>query len=75
MWYIITLIAGAVIGGAITRVFIAKRKPVGDLRVDTSDPDGPFLFLALNSDQSPHSIMQRKTVILNVDVRDIISQK
>ena len=50
MWnFIFGVFVGFVIG--IIPLFIAtinKDKPVGDLVVDCSDRDGPFLFLELN---------------------------
>ena len=50
-----------------------KRKPIGTLRVDSSDPDGPYLFLELATD--PNVIKKEKYVLLKVDTRSYISQK
>ena len=50
MWhFILGVLAGFVIGIIpLIIVTIHKDKPVGDLVVDGSDRDGPFLFLELN---------------------------
>ena len=50
-----------------------KRKPIGTLRVDSSDPDGPYLFLELETD--PNAIKKEKYVLMKVDTRSYISQK
>ena len=50
-----------------------KRKPIGTLRVDSSDPDGPYLFLELETD--PDFIKKEKYVLLKVDTKSYISQK
>ena len=43
----------------------------GDLRVDRSDPDGPYLFLEL--DQSPDAFLDREIVSFKVVAKDYIS--
>ena len=50
-----------------------SQKPVGTLRIDTSDPDGPYLFLELHT--SINEVMQHKTVTLDVNLESYISQK
>ena len=50
-----------------------KRKPIGTLRVDSSDPDGPYLFLELEA--NPDVIKKEKYVLLKVDTKSYISQK
>ena len=51
-----------------------KMKPVGTLRIDTSDPeDGPYLFLELSVD--PKILMTEKEVLLQVNSESYISQK
>ena len=62
-----------ILGCIITR-FIFRAKPIGTLVVDESDPeDGPYLFL--ESRAHPQVIKNMKHVVLNVDVRNYISQK
>ena len=50
-----------------------SQKPVGTLRIDTSDPDGPYLFLELHT--SINEVMLHKTVTLDVNLESYISQK
>lgn len=50
-----------------------KRKSIGTLRVDSSDSDGPYLFLELETD--PNAIKKEKYVLMKVDTRSYISQK
>lgn len=71
---IFSLIAGiiaAVITGTVKA--IRRHKPVGVLRIDASDPDGPYMFLELSEDIS--TVMDAEQVTLKVDIRDYISQK
>lgn len=63
---------GVVIGVIITAL-IFKGFIVGDLRVDTSDPeDGPYLFLELSKELN--SITNKSHVILRVRIKDDFSQ-
>ena len=48
-------------------------KTVGVLRVDTSDPDGPYMFLELHTGVS--EVMGRKQVTLDVSTKNYISRK
>lgn len=50
-----------------------SQKPVGTLRIDTSDPDGPYLFLELHT--PINEVMRHKTVTLDVNLESYISQK
>lgn len=55
-------------------LFYKKPKdPVGTLRIDTSDPDGPYLFLELHTPIS--EVMQHKQVTMDVNTESYISQK
>lgn len=49
-----------------------SQKPVGTLRIDTSDPDGPYLFLELHTQVS--EVMKQKQVTLDVNTESYISQ-
>lgn len=63
---LIALSVGILIGLALRR-----QRPIGDLRVDYSDPDGgPYLFLELDTDVS--AILREKHVVLRVKVADFI---
>lgn len=48
-------------------------KSVGVLRVDTSDPDGPYMFLELHTGIG--EVMGRKQVTLDVSTQNYISRK
>lgn len=73
----VMIIIGILIGVLLTMFytrFIGAEKPVGTLRIDTSDlDDGPYLFAELSVD--PIIIMQRKQVLLNVDAKNFISHE
>ena len=72
---IVTVIISICIGviGYCLAVKKYSKKPIGTLRIDSSDPDGPYLFLELATD--PNIIKKEKYVLLKVDTRSYISQK
>lgn len=73
---IIAIILSLAVGVTISHILTVKaysKPPIGTLRVDSSDPDGPYLFLDLETD--PSIITKEKTVLLKVDTRSYISQK
>lgn len=71
---IIAIIVCSICGYILGYVFgNDRRKPIGTLRIDSSDPDGPYLFLELETD--PSIITKEKSVLLKVDTRSYISQK
>lgn len=45
---------------------------VGTLRVDRSDPDGPYLFLELSEDI--YKVIHKKYITLKVDTKSYISR-
>ena len=59
------------IGGYILGIYHAKQNPIGTLRIDSSDPDGPYLFLELETD--PNVLKKEKYVTLKVDTKSYIS--
>ena len=69
MFELLVFIVGVSLGCAITQV-IFWNKRVGDLRVDTSDPDGPFLFLELNKELT--LVTAKDVVVLRVKKEDYI---
>ena len=78
MEIVIALAVGVLVGifvGMVWRGVYLKTNTIGDLRVDHSDPDSPYLFLELNNDQSVRTIEQQNYVMLKVKVENIISQK
>ena len=47
---ILIFLSGFMFGAAGTVIFVAVRtRPDGRLRIDRSDPDGPYLFLELTN--------------------------
>ncbi len=50
-----------------------KRKSVGQLRIDTSDPDGPYMFLELS--ESVDSIMKSDSIVLKVNTENYIPRQ
>lgn len=66
MELIIGIVVGIIIGLVVgTLIFRRRYIPVGDLRIDRSDPTSePFLFLELGTDV--RTISGMKTVTLNV---------
>lgn len=46
----------------------AKNEPVGTLKVNNSDPDGPYLFLELST--YPEDIMREEYVTMKVETRE-----
>lgn len=63
--------------GIIFAIWISKSKPLtkssGALRIDSSDPDGPYFFLELT--ETIDSIRKKRKIILEVDLKNYISQK
>lgn len=56
--------------------FIRSKKredSCGTLRIDTSDPDGPYMFLELHT--SVEDVMSKKCVAFDVNTENYISQK
>lgn len=72
MELVIIFAIGIVVGSIITRI-VTKPLDFGTLRIDTSDPDGPFMFLELSKDVD--TVASKKYVILKVDLKSYISQK
>lgn len=72
----IVIITFALLGGLIGTVLmklISPTKPIGTLRIDTSDPDGPFLFLEL--DKPVGDFYKESQVTLKVSTENYISPK
>ena len=72
-WTAIVVFAllGGVIGCMITK-FISRTKPIGTLRVVTSDSDDPYLFLEL--DKSVEDFYNESCVTFKVSRKNYISQ-
>ena len=60
------VLVGAIFTGIVFRLFL-----VGTLRVDHSDPDGPFLELS----KRVEAIVSKKYVVMRVKAKDFIPHK
>lgn len=75
---VLILILVLMLGFALGFIFARKSpiwsgsKSVGVLRVDTSDPDGPYMFLELHT--GVEEVMGRKQVTLDVSTQNYISR-
>lgn len=56
---VIYVVVGILIGYVVSSI-IRRKHPVGFLRIDKSDPDGPYLFLEL-----------KKNVIQDLEIRSM----
>lgn len=68
---IIYIFIGFAIGLAVAVVYYCR--PQGNLRVDQSDSDGPYLFLEIKKPIS--SILKRKTIVLQVRCENFLTRK
>lgn len=69
------LIAALLFGLGIAQIIFLRKKdePVGALRVDQSDPDGPYIFLELY--ESVEDLSKRKEAIVEVKIQDYVSHE
>lgn len=70
---VIIIFAIGVVVGCIISAVVRSVKSVGTLRLDTSDPDGPFMFLELS--KGIPAIASKKYVLLKVNLKSYISRK
>lgn len=80
MQHLIIFTAGVIFGIIILLVILSIsgriRKPIGDLRVDRSDPrDAPLMFLELNKDTNVHTIISKKFVTFHVKPENFLPRK
>ena len=68
----IYLVIGVLIGFSVSYI-ICRKRPVGFLRIDKSDSDGPYLFLELK--KSVDEVVEQKTILLEVKREDFIPHK
>ena len=67
---IVIALVGVLIGFTLAAI-IFHGDSLGTLRIETSDPDGPYLFLELNTDI--HTVARKKYANFRVRITD--SQK
>ena len=69
---VVYVVVGIMIGFVVSSI-IRRKHPVGFLRIDKSDSDGPYLFLELK--KSINEIVTQRTVLLEVKREDFIPHK
>ena len=69
---VVYVVVGIMIGFVVSSI-IRRKHRVGFLRIDKSDPDGPYLFLELK--KSVNEIIAQRTVLLEVKREDFIPHK
>lgn len=64
-------LAIGIVIGVLLGIVLSRRRPLGNLRVDRSDPTSePLLFLELGTDV--RTIMRKKQVVFKVRVEDFL---
>lgn len=73
--FALAILAGIIIGFIFGRAFNKRDdiEPCGVLHVETSDPDGPYLFLELDNEHTPERIMNESEVIFVVDNKSYLT--
>lgn len=83
MWYVAVFFFGAIFGivalGAafsinLNRLIDRHVKTIGTLRIDRSDPDGPYMFLEIDSGKS-HLIDTNEFVTMRVEHESYIPRE
>ena len=69
---VVYVVVGIMIGFVVSSI-IRRKQPVGFLRIDKSDSDGPYLFLELK--KSVNEIIAQRTILLEVKREDFIPHK
>ena len=73
MELLIIFITGILVG-CICTVIISRKRSIGSVRIDSSDPDdNPYLFLELS--QAINILYRKKYITLKVDTRSFITRK
>lgn len=66
-WITMASTLGVVIGAVLSNVYRHKKSASGTLKVNTTDPDGPYLFLELSKEDLAN-ITHKKQVVLDVKI-------
>lgn len=69
----IIFVTGVIVGCILVSI-IRRIKSIGTLRVDTTDSDGPYIFLELDKGDA-EDLARQKYVIMRVRLRGYIPQK
>lgn len=70
----LAFITGLILASLVIFIFIMPRI-LGNMVIDQSDPDGPYIFLEIARREQLRNLKDGKIVALKVEVRDYISQK
>lgn len=65
------ILSGALMGWLLYDAVVKKYKS-GTLKIDISDPDGPYLFLEL--DEGISTIQGKDYIVLKVDITNYLSR-
>lgn len=69
---VVSMLIGAFVAVVVCCGFTSKDKPIGSLRVDTSDPDSePLLFLEIDSGQADR-LYKQQIVTLRVNLESYL---
>ena len=77
MKFLIGFLVGLIVGLAVlfvySRVIRRSKLPIGDLRIDRSDPnDAPLLFLELDEGTNVYTIMRNKYAVFRVKLKNYL---
>lgn len=67
-------VAGSAVYALATYLFVRRPRTIGTLRIDQSDPDGPYMFLEVEKGNM-QTIMSKKLVSLKVSLQDYPTRK
>lgn len=67
---VLIFVIGIILGAAFEHRKIMVKSWIGNLRVDRSDEDGPYLFIEVDPDA--HDFISRKMVTLTVVHKDFL---
>ena len=69
--FLVSFVAGFWIAGYFIKS--EKREVFGTIHVETSDPDGPYIFLELDKMHSPEKMIAETEVAFLVDAQNYVS--
>ena len=69
--FLVSFVAGFWIAGYFIKS--EKREVFGTIHVETSDPDGPYIFLELDQMHSPEKMIAETEVAFLVDAQNYVS--
>lgn len=67
---VLIFVLGGLLGIVLTIILI-RSTSAGEIRFDTSDPEGPYLFLVMSKDIN--AIYKRKHILLKVNTKNFVA--